>query len=227
MHCLVCSRQDKNVNCLPFQKHKEITEPLVAHTPVAAPGDPPHPDRVSREDKEVDLEHRGVHGDRHSQQGHPQAEPLDLAALSQVKLPPVRVPGLHGWARVLEAHDVAQEAARGGHGEGELAQGPVPVNGPQARRLEAHRQGHHGRLHRGAQTGPRALRTAPWTHEVRTRGRAGRAGPTHLMEVQQKKGEHQDSFLHLAKPSSGSTEYKAGSHNCDEDDTTPCTVSVC
>ena len=84
MHCLVCSRQDKNVNCLPFQKHKEITEPLVAHTPVAAPGDPPHPDRVSREDKEVDLEHRGVHGDRHSQQGHPQAEPLDLAALSQV-----------------------------------------------------------------------------------------------------------------------------------------------
>ena len=49
--------------------------------------------------------------------------------------------------------------------------------------------------------------------------------PTHLMEVQQKKGEHQDSFLHLAKPSSGSTEYKAGSHNCDEDDTTPCTVS--
>ena len=29
------------------------------------------------------------------------------------------------------------------------------------------------------------------------------------MEVQQKKEEHQDSFLHLAKPSSGSTEYKA------------------
>ena len=46
--------------------------------------------------------------------------------------------------------------------------------------------------------------------EVRTRGRIGGAGPTHLMEMQQREGEHQDSSLHLAKPLPGSTESRRG-----------------